>query len=101
MEGDLTMSAYVVIRVRIFDPAALRPYFTQVDAVIENYGGRVLARGTGEILEGEDDARLAVVIAFPDMGRLRAFWHSPEAAPLFELRRRHSNVVAVAVAGVD
>jgi uncharacterized protein (DUF1330 family) len=94
------MPAYVIVRAQIIDAAGMKPYFTQADAVVARYGGRTIARGPVDVLEGDDDGRFAAVIEFPDKEKLLAFWHSPEFKKLIELRQKYSKVIAVAAAGV-
>jgi uncharacterized protein (DUF1330 family) len=95
------MSACIIIRAQIFDADAMRSYFAAIDGVIRKHGGRFLVRGPVSVLEGEDDGRFAVILEFPDSGKVRSFWNSPEAQPLFEMRRRHSSIVAVTVEGLS
>jgi uncharacterized protein (DUF1330 family) len=94
------MSAYVIVRAKILDVAGMKPYFSQADAVVAKYGGHTIARGPVDVLEGDDDGRLAAVIEFPDKDKLVEFWHSPEFKKLVELRQKYSKVIAVAVAGI-
>jgi uncharacterized protein (DUF1330 family) len=94
------MSAYIIIRARIFDLEPMRSYFAAIDTVIRQHGGRFLVRAPASVLEGDDDGRFAVILEFPDSGKVHSFWNSTEAQPLFEMRRKHSSVVAVTAVGI-
>ena len=95
------MAAYLIADIEVTDAAGFEEYRARVPAVIAAYGGRYLVRGGAcEVLEGGGPARRRVVLEFPSMARLKAFWDSPEYVPLRELRNRHSNAHIVGVEGV-
>jgi uncharacterized protein (DUF1330 family) len=76
------MSAYIFASVEITDPAAYEEYRRRVPAIIAAYGGRYLARGGAvERLEGNAPANRLVIVEFPDMVRLKAFYNSAEYQP--------------------
>ena len=95
------MAAYLVAQVRVADPPAYARYRAGVLPVIEKFGGRFIVRG-GEVeaLEGRHDGRRLVVIEFPSKERLRAFYESPDYAPLKALRRDAAEGDLWAVDGV-
>lgn len=95
------MSAYLFANVEVTDPAGYEQYRQQVSATFEAYGGRYLVRGgAAEVLEGEWLPKRMVILEFADMGRLKAWYQSPEYRPLLELRQRTSNSTLIAVEGV-
>ena len=70
---------------------ALQEYRAQVPAVLAKYGGRFLVRGPQvTALEGKYDGQRLVVIEFPSMADLEAFYRSVEYAPLIALRQSAS-----------
>jgi uncharacterized protein (DUF1330 family) len=73
------MPALLVADVEVKDPAAYARYRTENPAIVRKYGGRYLAVG-GEVcvLEGDWVPRRTIIIEFPDMAALRAFYDSPE-----------------------
>ena len=73
------VTAYWVARSKINDPAAYKKYTDRVPAVLEKFGGKVLARG-GEfrILEGPEKFHRFVVIEFPSIDDAVACHASPE-----------------------
>ena len=73
------MPAYLVVHVEISDMDQYREYTKLTPPVVENYGGRFIARG-GEVvtLEGPEETRRVVIIEFPTMEQLTAWYHSEE-----------------------
>ena len=73
------MTAYWVARSRINDPVAYKKYTDRVPAIIERFGGRILARGGRfKILEGPEKFHRFVVIEFPSLEQAVACHDSPE-----------------------
>jgi uncharacterized protein (DUF1330 family) len=69
--------------------------------MIERCGGRYLTRvGNHSVLEGEWKPNRVVIIEFPDMTALNAWYHSPEYQPLIALRQSASADVLIAIEGV-
>jgi uncharacterized protein (DUF1330 family) len=95
------MAAYIHGDIEVTDAAAYEAYRRQAPAVIAAHGGRYLVRG-GEVrvLEGEVSPRRQVILEFPDMDHLLAFYHSPDYQALKALRQGCSSGSIVAIAGV-
>jgi uncharacterized protein (DUF1330 family) len=99
--GAEIMAAYILASVEITDPAAYEEYRKLVPAVIAAHGGRYLARGGAvERLEGEAPVNRLVIVEFPDMARLKAFYHSAEYRPLLAIRQRAARSTLLAIEGV-
>jgi uncharacterized protein (DUF1330 family) len=95
------MAVYLIATIDVTDPEAYDRYRAQVPATIAQYGGRFLVRGGAvEALEGEDIPKRVVVLEFPTAERARAWWDSPEYAPLRSLRNSASRGTLYFVAGV-
>ncbi|MGH7662336.1 MAG: DUF1330 domain-containing protein [Vulcanimicrobiaceae bacterium] len=95
------MKAYVIGDIEMHDSARYDEYRKQVLPTIEKYGGRFLVRGgAAETLEGDWKPRRIVVLEFPDMSALKAWYNSPEYAPLIELRQSASRGSLIAMEGV-
>ncbi len=95
------MAAYLSGSIQVTDPEGYEEYRRLVPAVIAAYGGRYLARGGAcEVLEGAIAPGRQVILEFPDMERLLAFYHSDEYQPLLAIRQRCSSGHIVAIAGV-
>jgi uncharacterized protein (DUF1330 family) len=94
------MAAYIIADVEVLDPAGYEAYRAQVPAVIAAYGGAYRVRGgAAEALEGDWTPNRCVILEFPDMARLKAFYHSPEYAPLLAIRKKCAKSRIVAVEG--
>ena len=94
------MPAYVIADVEVTDPDAYSGYTAGVPASVARFGGRFLVRGDSvERLEGDWDPARVVVIEFPDMDSLRAWWDSDEYRALAEIRRSASRGSLLAVDG--
>jgi uncharacterized protein (DUF1330 family) len=93
------MPAYIIIRIAADDPALLKAYQAATPPIIEQYGGRFLARG-GQLvtLEGPEESRRVVIIEFPELADAEAFYHSPEYT---EARKLHEGVAEAEFIAVD
>jgi uncharacterized protein (DUF1330 family) len=92
------MPAYLIADIEVNDGQAYEEYRKQVPALITHHGGRYLARGGAtEVLEGDWKPRRTVIVEFPTMSALKAFWDSADYKPLRGIRwnSASSNVVAV------
>ena len=95
------MPAYLHADIEITDTATYEEYRRQVPAMIAAHGGRYLVRGGAmQVLEGQRSASRRVILEFPDMAHLLAFYNSPEYAPMKALRQRASHGSLVAIEGV-
>lgn len=95
------MTAYVIASIEVTDPVLYEEYRRQVPATIEAHGGRFLVRGgASQLLEGGPLPPRSVVLAFPTMAQLQAWYGSPEYQALIALRQRASRGTLFAVEGV-
>lgn len=95
------MLAYVIANVEVLDPEGYEEYRRQVPATIAAYGGRYLARGGAtEVLEGTWSPKRCVLLEFPSMAQLRAWWDSPEYRPLRAVRERTTRSSLVVTEGL-
>lgn len=95
------MAAYLFARVEIADPEAYLEYLRLVPALIAEHGGRYLARGGAtEVLEGEFQTGRLVIVEFPDMRSLRAFYQSEAYQPLLAIRKRATRSTLWAIEGI-
>lgn len=94
------MAAYVIGDIEVTDAAGYAEYRRQVLATVEKFGGRFLARGgPSEKLEGGWSPKRLVILEFPGMAQARAWYGSPEYAPLITLRQKMSTGSLVLVEG--
>lgn len=95
------MAAYLIARVEVTDPTRYAEYASRTPEVIAAFGGRFIVRnGAKATLEGPEETRRLVVIEFPSMARLQAFWDSAAYAGVRERRLGAAVFEAVAVEGV-
>ena len=95
------VAAYLIVDNVITDPRAYDEYRRQAVPLVARFGGRFLIRG-GPIspLEGNWKPQRLVLIEFPSMDALQAWYDSPEYAPLLALRQAASTGSVVAAGGV-
>jgi uncharacterized protein (DUF1330 family) len=95
------MPAYMIADVEVTDPAGYDEYRRGVAATLEPFGGRFVVRGgRTQVLEGSWQPKRCVVIEFPSMEQLKAWYDSPAYAPLIALRQRVAKSHLTAVEGV-
>lgn len=90
------MAAYLIADIEVIDSAGYEEYRQKAPATISAYGGRYLARGgTTETLEGTWSPKRCVILEFPSLSQLKAWWSSREYSPLRQIRERttRSNLV--------
>jgi uncharacterized protein (DUF1330 family) len=83
------MSAYLIAEHIVTDAAKFEEYRTKVGPMIARHGGRYLTRaGSHNMPEGGHwRPERVVIIEFPDMDSLNAWYTSPEYRPLIVLRK--------------
>ena len=95
------MAAYMIADVDVTDAAVFEEYRREVPATEARYGGRYLGRG-GEtkVLEGDWEPHRLVIVEFPDMASLMAWYNSPEYVPLKVIRERCAKTRIIALEGI-
>jgi uncharacterized protein (DUF1330 family) len=95
------MPAYLIIRIAADDPALLKDYQVATPSIIEQYGGRFIARGGRVVtLEGPPESRRVVIIEFPELADAEAFYHSSEYTAARKLRQGVAVAEFIAVDGI-
>ena len=86
--AETPVPAYLLVLGDVHDRAAFRErYAALLPPLYEKYGGEYVAIGRGvEVLEGDYAPESFVVARWPSMAAARAFWNSPEYAPLKKAR---------------
>jgi uncharacterized protein (DUF1330 family) len=96
------MAAYLIADVDITDAAAFEEYKRDVPITEQRYGGRYLGRGgLTKVLEGDWEPHRLVIIEFPDMASLLAWYNSPEYSRLKAIRERSANTRIIALDGIS
>ena len=94
-------AAYYIGEHEIKDQAAFADYLKRVIPIIERHGGRYLTKpGTHELLEGHWQPNRVVIVAFPDMASLKAWYYAPDYQPLIAMRQAAARDVMIAIEGV-
>lgn len=95
------MAAYIYANVQVTDPDAYRSYSAEVGAQVAAHGGRFLVRGGAvTVLEGAGVPQRQVILEFPDMAHLQAFYRSPDYQRLIAIRQGASIGTLFAIEGV-
>jgi len=94
------MSAYFIAQIQWNSPEAREAYVKGLSGIVEKHGGRYLVTSSNsQVAEGEWLPGRLVVIEFPDMSALRAWYDSDEYRPILELRLKGSRSNAIIVEG--
>lgn len=95
------MAAYFIVDVKVEDPTTYEEYRKRVNATLEPYGGKFLARGGAtESIEGGWQAERLVILEFADTDHFKRWYNSPEYSEIKEIRWRASTAKAILVQGV-
>lgn len=99
------MVAYIILvgREAPADMRVMRPYVEQAEGVLALYGGRYRSRARHRVTPLEGDLgplRGVTVIEFPTPERARAWYGSPEYAPLKALRLANARFDVILVEGL-
>jgi uncharacterized protein (DUF1330 family) len=88
------MPGYWIARAKITDPVAYKKYTDLVPDIINQYGGKILARGGRyQIMEGPEVFQRFVVIEFPTLEQAVTCFQSPEYQHAAAFRRDGGGVV--------
>ncbi|HEU5148040.1 MAG TPA: DUF1330 domain-containing protein [Chryseosolibacter sp.] len=94
------MKAYVIVDVRITDPARYEDYKKLTPGSLVPYDGKFIVRGGAtETLEGSWKPGRVVVLEFPSLEKAKAWWSSEEYAPAKALRQSASETQMIVVEG--
>jgi uncharacterized protein (DUF1330 family) len=83
------MAAYLIAEHIITDAAKFEEYRAKVGPMMAKYGARYLTKGTGHKMPegGHWKPERVVIIEFPDMESVNAWYNSAEYQPLIALRK--------------
>jgi len=87
------MPAYYIAEHIITDPAKFEEYRVKVGPMIAKHGGRYLTKGGSHKFSERAHWKpeRVVIIEFPDMANLDAWYNSAEYRPLFALRKQSTS----------
>jgi uncharacterized protein (DUF1330 family) len=86
------MAAYLIASLKqVVDQAGFEQYGAQVGPTMRPYGGRLLAGGPGEHVEGDRRAKLTFIVEFPSTDALHRWYESEEYREPKALRLRSAD----------
>ncbi len=94
------MAAYLIVYETITDPSRFSQYVKTVDPVITRRGGRLMASGPPDVVEGEFPLERALVFEWPTRQAASDFWHSEEYTEIKKLREGAAEIQAIIIEGV-
>ncbi|RCJ17768.1 hypothetical protein A6770_33660 [Nostoc minutum NIES-26] len=94
------MPVCFVVYLNITDPVRFAEYFQTVMPVIQRRGGRLIAQGIPEVIEGTMTWKQAVVFEWSSREDFLSYWHSDEYAEIKQLRKGTVEFQAAIVEGV-
>ena len=92
------MPAYVITEIDWHDEKKANEYRTLFGPALEKFGGKTLAvQGPPVVLDGSWKPSRVVLLEFPSMDAVRAWYDSPEYAPILALRHEaaRTNMIAI------
>ncbi len=96
------MAAYILFETEEWDSSWREAYGPPTRALLEKYGGKVIAASRkGERIEGEAKVPTVIIlIEFPDTEAAKAWHTDPDYQPLIELRLTGSKAETLLFEGV-
>jgi uncharacterized protein (DUF1330 family) len=95
------MPAYYIGEHIVTNPTVFDDYLAKAVPMIERFGGRYLTKpDTHEILEGGWKPNRVVIVEFPDIASIRAWYMAPEYQPLIAMRQGASTDVMIMIDGL-
>ncbi len=91
------MAAYTILDVDWHDEAKAGEYRRLFGPALEKHGGKTLVANAPKVLEGDWNPKRVVLLEFPTMDMLLAWYHSPEHAALMRLRNEGAKSRMIAV----
>ncbi len=91
------MAAYLIVSETITDPSRFSQYVKSVDPVITRRGGRMVASGPPDVVEGEFPLEHALVFEWPTRQAASDFWRSEEYIEIKKLREGAAIIQAIII----
>jgi len=91
------MPGYLIGSVTVLDAAKMAQYAAEAAPIVEQFGGRRLAGGKPDVVEGDWPWGVAFVYEFPSRAAAHAFWNSDAYRKMIAFREGAaiSNTVVV------
>ena|SRR5579863_748815 len=91
------MPAYTILDIEWHDEAKAAEYRKLLGPTLEKHGGRTLVANQPIPLEGDWEPRRVIIMEFPSMAALQAWYHSEDHAPVLQLRKDGAKSRMIAV----
>ncbi len=95
------MAAYLIVYETITDTARFLQYVKTVDPIIVRRGGRLVASGPPDVVEGDFPLERALVFEWPSRQAASEFWHSEEYTEIKKLREGAARIQAIIIEGIN
>jgi uncharacterized protein (DUF1330 family) len=94
------MKGYFVVNARVVDQQILDSYLTSIGTSIEDHGGKIIvATNDAVTVEGEPEGQRLVVLEFPSVEAVQAWYNSPEYTGPKALRLQATAGIALLAEG--
>lgn len=93
------MAAYMVVQSKVTDPEKMKKYGEAAIPLVRRFGGRPVAGGNVEVLEGSHDGRHFIIFEFPTIEDIRAFYAAPDYQEAKKIREGGATLDIWAVQG--
>ena len=97
------MPAYLIAEHTITDAAKFEEYRLKVGPLIAKHGGRYITKGGSHVVLEKDNAvwqpGRVVIVEFPDIAALNAWYNSLEYQPLIALRQASAKDMLITLEG--
>ena len=97
------MPDYLIAEHTITDSAKFEEYRVKVGPLIAKHGGRYITKGGSHVVLEKNNAvwqpGRVVIVEFPDMAALNAWYNSPEYQPLIALRQASAKDMLITLEG--
>jgi uncharacterized protein (DUF1330 family) len=90
----------MIVYETITDPSRFLQYVKTVDPVIIRRGGRLVAAGPPDVVEGEFPLERALVFEWPNRQAASDFWNSEEYTEIKKLREGAAVIQAIIIEGI-
>ena len=95
------MACYVVAEVKVTNPDEFQKYAQLAVPNIIALGGKVLAAGELDTVEGDWKPERIAIVEFPSVEQAMAWYHSPEYSAIKEIRDRGAIFNVIRVPGLS
>ena len=96
------MSIYMIVEAKeVTDKAGYGEYIRKVPAIIEEFGGKYLARGGDvKVFSGDWKPGRLIIVEFESVEKFKAWWNSPKYRAIAHLREQSAKTNAVVIEGI-